>query len=223
MTKPDPQAAGESGHEPIVASKARAKPGAKAQPAAQAKSGAPPDPGGRPAVTGSAPRGTEPPVDGADRELRLEDIKSDDDFRRYAAARLAESLDSSVGLIAQAEHLSAAPALPAHDRINPLHAAARLMCANARLAREIARLAQVEHRQRTIVERLQPPVPVSIGSNSTLSDTLGAELCLKMLRYMNVVAADAFDGAIKDATAPSENDMRKDDGLQEARPAPAPG
>lgn len=181
MTKPDPQAAGQGGHEPIGATET------------QAKSGAPP---------GGAPPG-EPPAF-APNGVAVGDNKlvTDEDFRRFAAAMLAGGLDYGNSLIGRAERLAAEHE---GDRINPLFAAARLMNANARLAKEVGRLVQVEQRTRRIIEYVQPPVANSVDSNSTFEDSLERELRLKMLRYMKLVADETFDGVLKEAGAPYDD------------------
>lgn len=45
------------------------------------------------------------------------------------------------------------------DQLQPLSAAARLMNSTARVAQALGPMALVERRQRTIVERIQPPKP----------------------------------------------------------------
>ena len=181
MTKAKTQAAGESGHEPIVAT------------TAEAKSGAPPKPGATPGATPRWDGDARPGFAASDNKL-----ETDDDFRRFAETRLADQLDYGASLVARAEHLAE---LPQGDRLNPLFAAARLMNATARVARELALLARVERRQRTIVERVQPSVPLSPDSNSTLEDSLERELRLKMLRYMQLFASETFDGPLEKAAA----------------------
>ena len=96
---------------------------------------------------------------------RTEDAtgKSDEELRHFAVARLAEHLDVGAGLVARCEHLAN---LPGGDRLGPLYAAARLMRANAQIASALARVAQVEIRRRSIVERIQPPDPRLAELNS---------------------------------------------------------
>ncbi|HEY0299844.1 MAG TPA: hypothetical protein VGC36_00810 [Rhizomicrobium sp.] len=78
----------------------------------------------------------------------------DEALRRLAAARLAEYLDIGVGLAARCTELASGKS---RDKLGPITAAARLFNANARVAQALALVAQVERRQRTIVERIQPP------------------------------------------------------------------
>ena len=130
--------------------------------------------------------------------LRTEDAtgKSDEELRRHAVTRLAEHLDIGSGLAARCEHLAD---LPTGDRLAPINAAARLMHANASVARAFAQVAQVERRQRTIIEHIQPLVPKKADSNSTLESLLERAIRLKMLGYMAVRASETFDPVLKEA------------------------
>jgi hypothetical protein len=96
---------------------------------------------------------------------RTEDAtgKSDEELRHFAVARLAEYLDIGASLVARCEHLAE---LPKGDRLGPIYAAARMMRANAQVASALARVAQVEIRRRSIVERIQPPDPRLAELNS---------------------------------------------------------
>ena len=109
--------------------------------------------------------------------------QSDEELRRLAGARLAEHLDIGVALAARCEHLAE---LPKGDRLGAIYAAARLMRANAFIAQALANVAQVERRQRSIVERIQPPDPKVAELNARLEKQEGdAEYRLKVYRRMN--------------------------------------
>jgi hypothetical protein len=99
--------------------------------------------------------------------LRTEDAagKSDEELRHFAVARLAEYLDIGASLVARCEHLAE---LPKGDRLGPIYAAARMMRANAQVAEALARVAHVEIRRRSIVERIQPRTPTPDELNSKL-------------------------------------------------------
>ncbi|HEY0282670.1 MAG TPA: hypothetical protein VGC27_08610 [Rhizomicrobium sp.] len=133
----------------------------------------------------------------------------DEELRRLAAERLAEHLDIGASLIARCEHLAE---LPKGDRLGAIYAAARLMHANAHVARAFAQVAQLERRQRTIIEHIQPLVLKSADSNSSLENELERELRLKMLRYMKLVAAETLDPALDEAAAaaPEDNAFQND-------------
>lgn len=119
--------------------------------------------------------------------------KSDEELRRLAVARLAEHLDIGSSLVARCEELAHASR---GDRLGPLHAAARLMRANALVAQALANVAQVERRRRTIVEHIQPPGFKFADLNSTLENRLAAALRLKLLGYMTLVADETFNAAL---------------------------
>ena len=116
---------------------------------------------------------------------RTEDAtaQSDEELRRLAGARMAEHLDMGVSLVARCEHLAE---LPKGDRLGAIYAAARLMRANAFIAQALANVAQVERRQRTIVERIQPPDPKEAELNARLqNEERDSEYRLKLYRRMN--------------------------------------
>lgn len=136
---------------------------------------------------------------------------SAEEFRHYAAARVMEQLDVSSGLIQQCEHLAA---LPETDRLATINASARLMNANAHLARALSRLVQGETRHRQIVERVQPPRTLSPDSFSqsdagpptapTAATNAEAAAMMdllqhKMLRYMAMVACEKLDPELREA------------------------
>ena len=138
-------------------------------------------------------------------ELRTEAAldKSDEELRRLAVARLAEHLDIGSSLVARCEHLAE---LPKGDGLAPLYAAARLMHANAHIARSFAQVAQVERRQRTIIEHIQPAVLKMADSNSTLENELERGLRLTMLRYMKLLADETLEPALEEAAAAAAED-----------------
>ena len=78
---------------------------------------------------------------------------SSESFRRMAVERLAEHLTVGAALVARCEQLAG---VKRGDRLGPMHAAARLMQANAKVADALAHVAQIERRHRSIVERIQP-------------------------------------------------------------------
>ena len=129
--------------------------------------------------------------------------KSDEELRRLAVARLAEHLDIGSSLVARCEHLAE---LPKGDGLAPLYAAARLMHANAHIARSFAQVAQVERRQRTIIEHIQPAVLKMADSNSTLENELERGLRLTMLRYMKLLADETLEPALEEAAAAAAED-----------------
>ena len=91
----------------------------------------------------------------------------DDELRRSAAERLAETLDMGSNLIERCEHFAN---LPKGDRLGALYAAARLMRSNALVAQALANVVQVERRQRSIVERIQTRKPNWNELNSNIFD-----------------------------------------------------
>ncbi len=79
-------------------------------------------------------------------------LPPDEALRIVTAERLAAQLDRGMRLIARCEDLASARR---GDRIGAINAAARVMRANADAAGAFARVAQVEMRQRSIVEKIQ--------------------------------------------------------------------
>ena len=77
----------------------------------------------------------------------------DEAHRLSAAAELAAYLSSARNMLARCEALSMAAR---GDRLGPIHAAARLMSANAKVAKVLAHVVFVESRHRSIVEKEQP-------------------------------------------------------------------
>jgi hypothetical protein len=80
------------------------------------------------------------------------------------------------------------------------------MHANAHIARSFAQVAQVERRQRTIIEHIQPAVLKMADSNSTLENELERGLRLTMLRYMKLLADETLEPALEEAAAAAAED-----------------
>lgn len=139
------------------------------------------------------------------------------EMRHHSAARLVDQLDIVTGL---AEHCERMTAIPSHDRIAPVYAAARLMNATAHVAKALGTLTHTEQRIRRIIEVVQLPAAQKPHSNSTLDDSTPPNLSQqelskqaaaaldgllfdtlqrKMLLYMNMVAAEALDPDLKQA------------------------
>jgi hypothetical protein len=157
--------------------------------------------------------GASDPQSGGAGELRTEDAlgKSDEELRRLVAARLAEHVDIGSSLIAHCEHLAG---LAKGDRVAPVHAAARLMRADAQVAQAFAQVAQafaqvaqLERRSRRIVERVQPVVPKNADLNSTFVENTMDQISSLMVRYMKLYADETLGVALKDAAGDDgEND-----------------
>ncbi len=108
---------------------------------------------------------------------------TDEELRRLAVMRLSEHLEVGATLVGRCEQLAMAHR---GDRLGPLYAAARLMRANALVAQALAHVAQVEYRQRSIVERIQPPDPKLAELNSRLQrEEGGSEVKLKFWRRVD--------------------------------------
>ncbi len=83
--------------------------------------------------------------------------KQEDEARRQSVAQeLAGYLARGTALLNRCETLASAKR---GDRLGPILAAARLLNANAQVARVLAQVALVERRSRTIVEAVQPHKP----------------------------------------------------------------
>ncbi len=102
----------------------------------------------------------------------------DDAHRQSAASELAAYLACARTMIARCEAMSKAAR---GDRLGPIHAAARLMNANAQVARALAHVALVESRHRTIVEKIQSPAQKNPQLNSSFSPPGGGEDALAQL------------------------------------------
>ncbi len=144
-------------------------------------------------------------------EARTEDAngKSDEELRHFVAARLAEQVDIGCSFTERCEHLAD---LPKRDRLAAIYAAARMMRANAFVAQAFAQVAQVERRQKTIVERIQPFVLKTADLNSSFENKLVDELRLKMLRYMKLVADERFDPILNKTQGDAAIETSGDDG-----------
>jgi hypothetical protein len=90
----------------------------------------------------------------------------DEVHRQSAVEELAGYLAKAGGMLARCEAMSKAAR---GDRLGPVYAAARLMNANAQVARALAHVALVESRRRMIIETVQPPMPKKAGLNSRFS------------------------------------------------------
>ena len=91
--------------------------------------------------------------------------RTDDVYRRFAVEELALQLARGSALLARCEAIAKEEP---PDQLGPIYAAARLMNANAQLAKALAQVAMVERRSRTIVETIQRPDPKIAGLNSSL-------------------------------------------------------
>jgi hypothetical protein len=89
--------------------------------------------------------------------------RPDDAYRRFAVEELALHLARGSALLERCEQMSKEDRA---DQVGAVHAAARLMSANAQLAKALAQLALVERRSRTIVETIQRPDPEIAGLNA---------------------------------------------------------
>lgn len=97
----------------------------------------------------------------------LEPQSQDETYRQTAAAELTAYLAEGRTMLARCSAMAGAKR---GDRLGPIHAAARLMNANAQVAKALAHVALVERRTRTIVETIQPPKPEKVDLNSLLDD-----------------------------------------------------
>jgi len=87
----------------------------------------------------------------------------DEVHRQSAVEELAGFLARGGAMLARCEAMSN---VARGDRLGPVYAAARLMNANAQVARALAHVALVESRRRMIVETVQPPAPKNARLNS---------------------------------------------------------
>ena len=87
----------------------------------------------------------------------------DEAHRQSAVEELAGYLAKAGVMLDRCEAMSRAVR---GDRLGPVYAAARLMNANAQVARALAHVALVESRRRTIIETIQPPAPKKAELNS---------------------------------------------------------
>jgi hypothetical protein len=83
-------------------------------------------------------------------------LSFDETLRREAVQHLSDDLEIGSSLLARCEEF----ALQSREaNLAPMHAAARLMQASAKLADSLSGVAQVERRRRSIVERIEPIDP----------------------------------------------------------------
>ena len=87
----------------------------------------------------------------------------DEVHRQSAVEELAGYLAKAGVMLDRCEAMSKAAR---GDRLGPIYAAARLMNANAQVARALAHVALVESRRRMIVETIQSPPPKKAELNS---------------------------------------------------------
>jgi hypothetical protein len=87
----------------------------------------------------------------------------DEVHRQSAVEELAGYLVKAGAMLDRCEAMSKAAR---GDRLGPVYAAARLMNANAQVARALAHVALVESRRRTIIETIQSPQPKNAELNS---------------------------------------------------------
>jgi hypothetical protein len=93
--------------------------------------------------------------------------QSQDEIHRQSAVEaLAQHLARGGALLARCETLAEARR---GDRLGPIYAAARLLNANAQVARALAHVGLVERRSRTIVETIQAPGTKNSELNSRFS------------------------------------------------------
>lgn len=90
----------------------------------------------------------------------------DDAYRQVTVQDLALALTRSDALLARCQAMAEVANV---DQFGPIHAAARLMTAQAQVAKALAQVAQVERRSRTIIETVQRPDPENAGLNSILT------------------------------------------------------
>jgi hypothetical protein len=90
----------------------------------------------------------------------------DDAYRQVTVQDLALALMRSNTLLERCEEMAE---VANFDQLGPIHAAARLMNAQAQVAKALAQVAQVERRRRTIIETIQRPDPENAGLNSIFS------------------------------------------------------
>jgi len=96
-------------------------------------------------------------------ELTTATQSKDEVHRQSAVEELAGYLARGGAMLARCEAMSN---VARGDRLGPVYAAARLMNANAQVARALAHVALVESRRRTIIETIQSPQPKNAELNS---------------------------------------------------------
>ena len=96
----------------------------------------------------------------------------DEVHRQSAVEELAGYLAKAGAMLDRCEAMSKAAR---GDRLGPVYAAARLMNANAQVARALAHVALVESRRRMIIETIQSPPPKNAELNSRFPSPEGEE------------------------------------------------
>ena len=133
-----------------------------------------------------------------------EPLSSDDTLRRAAVQHLADEVEIGSSLLARCEEF----ALKSRNtHLAPMHAAARLMQANAKLADSLSNVAQVERRRRSIVERIEPIDPKQRELNERKKQNLVvANMRMKIWRRMDErieqsIRARTGDTSVSDSVA----------------------
>lgn len=93
---------------------------------------------------------------------------SDETYRQITVEQLALTLVRSDSLMVRCAELAS---IARSDEMGAINAAARVMTANAVVAKALAQLAKVERCSRTIIETIQKPDPENAGLNSIFSST----------------------------------------------------
>ena len=114
-----------------------------------------------------APSAASAPAQPAPRLQKHPAANRDDVYRQIAVEDIALALTHGGELLAHCHKLAD---LMHSDALGTVNAAARLMNAQANLARALAQVAQVERRSRSIVETIQKPDPENAGLNSLFSE-----------------------------------------------------
>jgi|WetSurMetagenome_2_1015567.scaffolds.fasta_scaffold774788_1 hypothetical protein len=113
----------------------------------------------------------------------------DEIHRQSAVEQLAGYLARGGALLARCEALANAAR---GDRLGPVYAAARLLNANAQVAKALAHVALVESRRRTIIETVQIPAPKKAELNSPFLSAEEEDNALEELeRRLDALAAAA--------------------------------
>ena len=131
-------------------------------------------------------------------------VLSDDARRSEAVHHLADNLEIGSSLIARCEEF----ALKSRDaHFAPMHAAARLMTASAKLADAFSNVARVERRRRSIIERIEPIDPKQRELNERNKKNLvDANMRMKIWRRMDEhieqsIRARCGDTSVSDSVA----------------------
>ena len=121
--------------------------------------------------------------------------KTDEELRRLTVLRLAEHLDIGSNLLMYCEQQTE---ISRKDRLGPINAAARLLRANAEIARTLAHVAHVEIRRRSIVERIQSLNPrlAALYSKNEIEkkDDMRAELEARLDKLLEASRKNAPKG-----------------------------